>query len=290
MRLQIDGIGKVFPSKDGDVAALSPTSFEIGNGEFICLLGPSGCGKSTLLYMLAGLEEPTSGEIRLDGKLVTGPGRERGLVFQNYTLFPWLTVRENAAFSLGLQQNKVEASAGEAFDRVARVDSLLELMGLKKFKNAYPRHLSGGMKQRVAIARTLVNRPAVMLMDEPFGALDSQTREEMQELLLLLAEREKTTVVFVTHDVDEAIFLGTRVLVFSRRPGRVIEDIEVPFPQTPDFGVKMKPGFQKLKRELLDLLHGQAEALDGRNEMLEKLVTLEKKEEKKQARLEAKQK
>jgi NitT/TauT family transport system ATP-binding protein len=281
MQLDVRDIGKIYPAataKASDVTALVPTSFAVRSGEFVCLLGPSGCGKSTLLYMLAGLEEPSGGEILLDGDAVQGPGRERGLVFQNYTLFPWLTVEQNASFSNRLSSNTDGLTRGETYDRISRVEFLLELMGLAKFKNAYPRELSGGMKQRVAIARTLVNRPKLMLMDEPFGALDSQTREEMQELLLLISQHEKTTVIFVTHDVDEAIFLGSRVLVFSARPGRVIADVPVPFEKNVDFSVKMEPAFFRMKRELLDLLHAQGG--DGaRNESLAKLIALQKKNE-----------
>ncbi|MCR9143236.1 MAG: ABC transporter ATP-binding protein [bacterium] len=279
MQLDVRDIGKIYPAasaKTADVTALVPTSFSVSSGEFLCLLGPSGCGKSTLLYMLAGLEEPSGGEILLDGEAVAGPGRERGLVFQNYTLFPWLTVEQNAAFSNRLSSNTDGLTRGETYDRIARVEFLLDLMGLSKFKNAHPRELSGGMKQRVAIARTLVNRPKLMLMDEPFGALDSQTREEMQELLLLISEHEKTTVIFVTHDVDEAIFLGSRILVFSARPGRVIADVPVPFEKKIDFSLKMEPEFFRMKRELLDLLHAQADGGGARNESLAKLIALKK--------------
>ncbi len=277
-RIEVSELSKRFQVKGrDDVVALEPTSFSIEAGEFVCLLGPSGCGKSTLLFMLAGLEEPGGGEIRVDGETIHGPGRERGLVFQNYTLFPWLTVKQNAAFSNGLAINSENQSGGEAFDRVSRVEYLLDLMGLTRFADAYPRELSGGMKQRVAIARTLVNRPKVMLMDEPFGALDSQTREEMQELLLLLSRHERTTVVFVTHDVDEAIFLGSRVLVFSRRPGRVIADERPPFEKSIDFHIKTSPEFLKVKRDLLDLLHAQADTGEERNETLAKLVKLQEK-------------
>jgi NitT/TauT family transport system ATP-binding protein len=279
MELKVDNLTKVYSSRSGDVTALTPTSFTVEAGEFICLLGPSGCGKSTLLYMLSGLEECSGGSIMLDGEPIVGPGRNLGMVFQNYTLFPWLTVKENAAFSQRLAGNHrvPPGEVGEAFDRASRVEYLLELMGLSKFKNSYPRELSGGMKQRVAIARTLVNKPKVMLMDEPFGALDSQTREEMQELLLLLTKHEKTTVIFVTHDVDEAVFLGSRVLVFSRRPGRVIADVKVPFAKNADFQVKLDPEFFKLKRELLDLLHSQAEAGADRSALLEQLIAREAK-------------
>jgi ABC-type nitrate/sulfonate/bicarbonate transport system ATPase subunit len=274
-KLDVQELGKTYASRSREVIALEPTSFSVQSGEFVCLLGPSGCGKSTLLYMLAGLEQPGQGAILLDGEPVRGPGRERGLVFQNYTLFPWLTVQQNAAFSNLLKSNVNGLTRGQTYDRISRVEFLLDLMGLTKFKDAYPRELSGGMKQRVAIARTLVNRPRLMLMDEPFGALDSQTREEMQELLLLISQHEKTTVIFVTHDVDEAIFLGSRVLVFSARPGRVIADVPVPFEKSADFSIKMAPEFFRMKRELLDLLHAGSDNGHARNETLAKLVRLQ---------------
>lgn len=271
-QIEVQGVGKEYAGRSGTITALAPATFSIEQSEFVCLLGPSGCGKSTLLFMLAGLEEPSQGRILLDGEVVSGPGRERGMVFQNYTLFPWLTVRQNAGFGNRLAANRRGLDTGDAFERISRVDYLLDLMGLTRFADAYPRELSGGMKQRVAIARTLVNRPKMILMDEPFGALDSQTREEMQELLLLLSMHEKTTVVFVTHDVDEAIFLGARILVFSRRPGRIIADVRPPFEKQVDFHIKTEPQFLQLKRELLDLLHAQADASDSRNDTLAKLV------------------
>lgn len=278
MQLEVRDVTKEYRTRKGAVRALEPTSFLAQNGEFLCLLGPSGCGKSTLLYMLAGLETPDSGEILLDERPVKGPGRDLGMVFQNYTLFPWLTVHENAAFSNTLQRNRENLSEGQAYDRAARVEFLLDLMGLSNFRDAYPRELSGGMKQRVAIARTLVNRPKIMLMDEPFGALDSQTREEMQELLLLLCQHEKTTVIFVTHDVDEAIFLGSRILVFSRRPGRVLEDVAVPFAKSADFSIKLNPEFLAMKRRLLDLLHSRGADDGARNATLARLVNLNRSE------------
>ncbi len=274
MELIVENVDKRFDSRSGPVVALQQTSFRVESGEFVCLLGPSGCGKSPLLFMIAGLESPSSGRILLDGQAVEGPGKERGLVFQNYTLYPWLTVRQNAAFCGELRANQRELYEGRTRSISDRVDYLLSIMGLEAFRDAYPRQLSGGMKQRVAIARTLVNRPKLMLMDEPFGALDSQTREEMQELLLLLARHEKMTVVFVTHDVDEAIFLGSRVLTFSRRPGRVLQDTPIPFSGVVDFSVKMAPEFLALKRSLLDLLHSQAEASAARHETLARLVAM----------------
>jgi NitT/TauT family transport system ATP-binding protein len=239
----------------------------------VSLLGPSGCGKSTTLSVIAGLEEASAGAVLLDGARVTGPGPERGMVFQSYTLFPWLTVEENARFALGLAVNARRAGARGSAE-VERADALLQLMGLDDFRRAYPRELSGGMKQRVAIARALTNRPKVLLMDEPFGALDAQTREEMQELMLLLQRHERTTVLFVTHDVEEAIYLSSRVLVFSPRPGRVVREVSVPFGPGAErtLDVKLAPEFVQMKRELYQLLHRGGPASDDRRTLLDRLV------------------
>jgi NitT/TauT family transport system ATP-binding protein len=272
MKLEVRQLEKTYAGKSGRVPALLPTSFGVEGGEFVCLLGPSGCGKSTALRLIAGLEEPTNGEVRLDGARVTGPGPERGMVFQSHTLFPWLNVLENTCFSTQLARNR----SRQASDRTAafeRARSLLELMGLQDFHRAYPRELSGGMQQRVAIARALTNRPKLLLLDEPFGALDAQTREEMQELMLLLHAHEGTTVLFVTHDVEEAIYLSSRVLVFSARPGRVLRDLRVPFgpssARRPE--LKLSAEFTERKRELLALLHPGARP-QGRGALLDKLV------------------
>jgi NitT/TauT family transport system ATP-binding protein len=273
MKLELRRLAKTYAAKNGEVVALSPTSFSVEGGAFVTLLGPSGCGKSTALQLVAGLEEATSGEVLLDGARVTGPGPERGMVFQSYTLFPWLNVFDNTRFSTHLAKNRARQPAGQPA-AVERARSLLELMGLKDFERAFPRELSGGMKQRVAIARALTNCPKVLLMDEPFGALDAQTREEMQELMLLLHAHERTTVLFVTHDVEEAIYLSSRVLVFSARPGRVVRDLRVPFgpsaERRPD--LKLSAEFTELKRELFSLLHPGAGARDGRGALLDKLV------------------
>ena len=274
MKLEVRNLEKIYRSKSGDTQALQPTSFEIGDGECVSLLGPSGCGKSTTLYMIAGLEEPSGGEIILDGQRVSRPGKDRGMVFQNYTLFPWLTVSENARVSFEFAGNiDYSRTAGEVLSDVGRAYSLLDLMGLRNFYDSYPRELSGGMKQRVAIARALTNRPKVLLMDEPFGALDAQTREDMQELMLLLHAHEKTTILFVTHDVEEAIYLSTRILVFSARPGKIIRDMQVPFGRvrTPD--MKLEPEFMRLKRELIGLLHHTHSDGPDRAELLRKLTT-----------------
>lgn len=262
--LQVRNLEKVFAGRKGNVQALTPTSFDIPAGEFVCLVGASGCGKSTLLNMLAGLEEPTAGEILVEGKPVHGPGQDRGMVFQHYTLFPWLTVLENTKFSEQLSCNlDYETLTSQIVEeRAGRAESLLEVMGLKDFHNALPRELSGGMKQRVAIARALVNRPKLLLMDEPFGALDAQTREDMQEMMLLLSSTEKTTVLFVTHDLEEAVYLASRILVFSPRPGRLVADIKVPALIDTPAAIKVHPDFLAIKRQLVEMLetskvHGQ---------------------------------
>ena len=274
MKLELRQLAKTYHGKSGAIPALLPSSFSVEQHAFVSLLGPSGCGKSTALRLVAGLEEPSAGEILLDDVKVSGPSAERGMVFQSYTLFPWLTVLENTLFSTQLAGNHGRYESGQQTSR-ERALSLLELMGLQDFQRAYPRELSGGMKQRVAIARALVNRPKVLLMDEPFGALDAQTREEMQELALLLHAHERSTVLFVTHDVEEAIYLSSRVLVFSTRPGRIVRDLHVPFgssnERTPE--LKLSSQFADLKRELFGLLHPGARSHTGRAALLEKLVT-----------------
>ena len=273
MKLEVRAVEKTYASKKGATQALLPTSFEVGDAEFVSLVGPSGCGKSTTLYMIAGLDEPTAGEILLDGQRVAGPGPERGMVFQNYTLFPWLTVEENTKFPFRLEGNlDLTRTSGEVMSDIGRAYSLLDLMGLARFYKSYPRELSGGMKQRVAIARALTAKPKVLLMDEPFGALDAQTREEMQELLLLLSRHERITTLFVTHDVEEAIYLSTRILVFSGRPGRIIREIKVPFGTERPPDIKLTREFFDLKRELLDLLAHDRAPTPERDDLLRKLV------------------
>jgi ABC-type nitrate/sulfonate/bicarbonate transport system ATPase subunit len=253
MKLEVVKLAKTYAGRNTITEALTPLSFEVASGEFVSLLGPSGCGKSSVLQLIAGLDEPSDGEILLDGQPVRGPGRDRGMVFQSYTLFPWLTVAQNANFGARLDANRTGFDA----DRVA---SLLELVGLRDFLNAYPRELSGGMQQRVAIVRALANRPKLLLMDEPFGALDAQTREEMQGLMLLLQTREPSTVLFVTHDVEEAIYLSSRILVFSARPGRIVRDLRLPLEaaesRRPD--LKLTAQFLEWKREVLRPLKGEA--------------------------------
>ncbi|HUR45236.1 MAG TPA: ABC transporter ATP-binding protein [Candidatus Saccharimonadales bacterium] len=273
MKLRVENLEKCYNARKGITCALEPTSFSVADGEFVSLVGPSGCGKSTTLYMIAGLEQATAGEIALDDEPVCGPGRDRGMVFQNYTLFPWLTVLQNTQFCFELEQNRdYSLSSSQVSSRIGRAYYLLDLMGLTQFYNAYPRELSGGMKQRVAIARALVNKPKVLLMDEPFGALDAQTREEMQELLLLLSRYEKITTLFVTHDVEEAIFLSTRILVFSGRPGKIIKTIQVPFGEERPLELKTSPEMLRLKQEIVQLLHPPGCQVLNRDSLLRRLT------------------
>ncbi|HWV14964.1 MAG TPA: ABC transporter ATP-binding protein [Cellvibrio sp.] len=223
-------------------------------GEFVCILGPSGCGKSTLLGALAGHIQPSSGQLKLDGKAIAGPSPERGMVFQHHTLFPWRRTLDNVAFGL-----KMRGQAKR--ERLEQAQAMLKLVGLEDSAARWPSQLSGGMQQRVEIARVLINKPRLLLMDEPFGALDAQTRMNMQELLLSIWSQIRTTVVFVTHDIDEALFLADRILVMSARPGRIIDDIRVGFPRPRHTELVTTPDFIKLKRHCLELLnyhHGKA--------------------------------
>jgi len=224
--LEIRGVSKLFEAKGKTFEALRDIDLNIGDNEFVCLVGPSGCGKTTLLRIIAGLERPTSGEILLDGTPIKGPGPQRGMVFQEYSLFPWRTVLDNVIFGLELKGLSKE-------ERNEKGRTYLKMVGLEAFESSYPHELSGGMKQRVAIVRALVNEPRALLMDEPFGALDAQTRNVMQAELLRIWQDEKKTVIFVTHSMDEAIYLGDRVVVMSAKPGRINEiiDIEVPRPR-----------------------------------------------------------
>ncbi len=234
--------------------AVRDISLSVAPGEFICLLGPSGCGKSTLLGALAGHLLPSRGTIHVDQRLVSGPHPERGLVFQHHALFPWKKVLQNVAFGLKMK------GVGRP-ERERRARDMLKLVGLEGFEKHYPAQLSGGMKQRVEIARVLINDPRVMLMDEPFGSLDAQTRLMMQQLLLDVWARIKTTIVFITHDIDEALFLADRILVMSPRPGRIIEEIRLDFARPRGADLVTSPQFVQLKRHCLGLLHPGNEGL-----------------------------
>lgn len=232
------------------VLALDDVSLKVAKNEFCVIVGPSGCGKSSLLYLAAGLNDATSGSIKVDGREVIEPGADRGMVFQSYTLFPWLTVRANIEY--GPKRKGLPAE-----QRRQIVNQYLNEVGLASFADHYPAQLSGGMKQRVAIARALANDPAVLLMDEPFGALDSQTRGTMQKLLLRVWERQQKTVLFVTHDIDEALVLGDRVLVMTARPGKIKAEIKVDIPRPRSMDVILEPDFIALKRRILGLLHDE---------------------------------
>jgi NitT/TauT family transport system ATP-binding protein len=250
LRLSIRGVSKRFTSRGRVTQALAPVDLELVQGEFVSLVGPSGCGKSTLLHIVGGLERASAGSVELDGEPVRGPGAELGLVFQQHTLFPWLTVLENVRFPNTLSHRRTRDAEARA-RRDELVEELLRSVGLWDFRHALPAELSGGMQQRAAIARALVSRPDVLLMDEPFGALDAQTREEMQELLLRIIARHRTTTLFVTHDVDEALLLSDRVVLFSSRPGRVLLELGVELPrQQRSSELKLEPEFLRLRREL----------------------------------------
>jgi NitT/TauT family transport system ATP-binding protein len=239
-KVVIDGVSKVF----GSTKALERIDLEIADNDFLCILGPSGCGKSTLLRIVAGLEVPSTGKALLDGQPVERPGPDRGMVFQSYTLFPWLTVRENILF--GTRSTP------------AKTDSLMVKVGLKGFDNHYPKQLSGGMQQRTALARALANDPKILLLDEPFGALDNQTRALMQELLLGIWEADRKTVLFVTHDIDEAIFMASRVAVMSARPGRLKTIVPVGLPHPRHYTMKTTPEFSALKARLTEEIRLEA--------------------------------
>jgi NitT/TauT family transport system ATP-binding protein len=242
--LEVKQLGKNF----GATTALENINFVTHRREFVCIVGPSGCGKSTLVRILAGLENQTSGEVLIDGKPVRGPGRDRGMVFQGYTLFPWLTVQKNVMFGLEINQKGRLESEREALQ-------WLQLIGLETFADAYPHQLSGGMKQRVAIARALANQPRILLMDEPFGALDAQTRARMQAHLLEIWRKIDITIVFITHDLDEAIFLADRILVLKAHPGAVQELIEVPVPRPRSTAQFLTDEFLATKARLEELIY-----------------------------------
>ena len=248
VKVQVKGVRMVFDTRNGEMVALNGVDLDIHENEFICVVGPSGCGKSTLLNIIAGLTQPTSGTVLCNGKEVTGTGTDRGVVFQQYALFPWLTVKKNVKFALEMRGVKGQEADEEAMKYLEKVD-------LVKFADHYPKELSGGMKQRVAIARAYANDPEVLLMDEPFGALDAQTRAQLQTELLKTWEQEKKTCFFITHDVDEAVLLAQRVVIMSARPGRIkrIVDIDIPYPRTQE--TKILPRFTELKNYIWNIVY-----------------------------------
>lgn len=251
MHLEVSQLHKQFQTRNGPIVALKDINLHIEEGEFVCAVGASGSGKSTLLRLIAGLEMPTAGEVRVDGVRVTGPGADRGMVFQHYTLYPWMTVAKNVGFGLKLQGMSEK-------ERRQRVSYYLDVVGLTQFANALPKELSGGMKQRVAIARALASQPKILLMDEPFGALDVQTKETMQQFLLQVWERTRTSIFMITHDVEEAVFLSQRIYVLTSRPGTILREVVLDLPSQRDYHIKRQPKFQDYKEEIMGLLRGEA--------------------------------
>jgi ABC-type nitrate/sulfonate/bicarbonate transport system ATPase subunit len=247
-KLSTSNLAKVFAYKDErQLLVLDNINIQLDANEFVCLVGASGCGKSTLLKIIAGLEQPSSGQVSIEDEVVLGPGADRGMVFQNYTLFPWRSVAENISFGLELKGlSKVE--------RLKQVAYYLDVVGLTKFADAYPKQLSGGMKQRVAIARALANEPAVLLMDEPFGALDAQTKEQMQQFMRELWARTQVTILMVTHDVEEAIFLSQRIYVMGAHPGCIKAEIAIDLPDYRSLELKLAPEFVHIKRQVVHAL------------------------------------
>lgn len=257
IKLQVRGLSKIYEDNSREVVALKDVNLEVKESEFVMIVGPSGCGKTSLINIIGGLDEASAGEVLLDGKAVSGPGADRGMVFQGYSLFPWLTVQKNVEF--GLKMKKISPA-----ERAEHARKYIRLVGLEGFEDALPRQLSGGMKQRVAIARTLANEPEVLLMDEPFGALDAQTRVVMQELLADISRRTGTTILFITHDIDEAVLLGDRIYVMSRRPGTIREAITVDIPGERNHNSLVLPEFLETKKKIMDMLwqESQDAALD----------------------------
>ena len=255
MFLQIENLSKHFPTKDGTLIVLKDIEMEIEQGEFICAVGASGSGKSTLLRQVAGLDSPTSGEVKIEGKRVTGPGPDRGMVFQHYTLYPWMNVQDNTEFGLKLQGVPKK-------ERREQASYYLSVVGLTQFAKALPKELSGGMKQRVAIARALASEPRVLLMDEPFGALDVHTKETMHEFMLDLWQRTGITVFMITHDVEEAVFLSNRIYALGARPGTVRKVMTINLPNR-TYTVKRNSVFHDYRDELMELMrrHGQEAAV-----------------------------
>ncbi|MCW5773453.1 MAG: ABC transporter ATP-binding protein [Rhodospirillaceae bacterium] len=252
-QLRIEQVSRTFPGVHGGppTRALEPVDLAVADNDFITILGPSGCGKSTLLRIVAGLDTPSTGKVLLDGQAVSRPGPDRGMVFQSYTLFPWLSVRDNIRF--GLRERGLPESEQQRIG-----DEWIAKVGLKGFESHYPKMLSGGMQQRTALARALANNPKILLLDEPFGALDNQTRALMQEMLLALWEAERKTVLFVTHDIEEAIFMASRVVVMSARPGRIKAEVAVDLPHPRVYTVKTTPEFAALKARLTEEIRAES--------------------------------
>jgi NitT/TauT family transport system ATP-binding protein len=252
IKISVRELDKYYGRGERRTHALSGINLNVQSGEFVTLVGASGCGKSTLLRTIGGLEEYADGDILCNGRMVDGPGSDRAMVFQSYSLYPWLTVTENIKFCRRLKHHRENTTSSDVEFAAGRADALIQLMGLSHVADAYPSELSGGMQQRVAIARAFMVQPDVLLMDEPFGALDAQTREVMHDLIRYVYKLEKTTVVFVTHDVEEAIYLGQRVVVMAPRPGRIDSIVDVPFGPERHLDMKLTPEFAALKKQILD--------------------------------------
>lgn len=250
-KISIKAAHKTFGESQRSIVALQAVDLDIARNEFVTFVGASGCGKSTLLRCIGGLESLSSGSIEVDGTKIDGPGVDRAMVFQHYSLYPWLTVVDNIKFTRQLQAGREDLTSADVEAASGRADALLDLMGLTHVRDAYPNQLSGGMQQRVAIARALLPRPQILLMDEPFGALDAQTREVMHDLILHVSKLEKTTIVFVTHDVEEAIYLGQRVVVMAPRPGRIDSIYPVQLPVKRDQDMKLSSEFLQQKKAIL---------------------------------------
>lgn len=253
MHLEVNHLYKQFNTRRGKLVALKDINLHVESGEFVCAVGASGSGKSTLLRLIAGLDTPTAGEILVDGDEITGPGADRGMIFQSYTLYPWMTVLENVSFGLKLQGLSRRQRQQQAV-------GYLEVVGLSQFAKALPKELSGGMKQRVAIARALASQPKILLMDEPFGALDVQTKEAMQLFLRQLWQQTHTTIFMITHDVEEAVFLAQRIYVMSARPGTIQQEFAIALPEERTYGLKRLDAFQDYKDEVMGLLRAGQEA------------------------------
>ena len=254
-RAQFDHVSLTFDTPKGKLRVVDDVTYDINDGDFIAVIGPSGCGKTTMMSMLAGFQKPTTGKVLFDGAPVNGPGSERGVIFQEYGVFPWLTVKQNIAFGLQLKANHVALS-----ERNQICDHYLALMGLTDFANSYPKHLSGGMRQRLAIARAYAVKPQFLLMDEPFGALDAQTRANMQNLLLKVLATEGKTVMLITHSVEEAIYLASRIVVVTARPARIKQIIDVPFGYPRNESLQERPEFGELRSHIRELVMNEYQA------------------------------
>jgi len=254
-RAQFDHVSLSFDTPKGKLDVVEDVNYGISDGDFIAVIGPSGCGKTTMMSMLAGFQKPTTGKVLFDGAPVKGPGPERGVIFQEYGVFPWLTVKQNIAFGLTLKANRALVPEREAI-----CEHYLELMGLSDFANAYPKHLSGGMRQRLAIARAYAVKPQFLLMDEPFGALDAQTRANMQNLLLKVLATEGKTVMLITHSVEEAIYLASRIVVVTARPARIKQIIDVPFAYPRDESIQERAEFGELRGHIRELVMSEYRA------------------------------